>query len=327
MESSRHFCKASGALDSLKVLYPWHPSFQKSDEQSNAELLAVEFQYNLDDPVNGGSNSNALHNRGNTVVNNGMNMQSTGGQQWMLVNQLAEQKLDAARVDTQRGMDALMKQALKRSQEEGVKFVDAFVQIQQEVIESQFDGSEFEEEDNDSQRDNWSSEKAIENKGASSDTVDIDSLLESPENKRKSRSVDWSRLEDGLEEDEDGFEQGSEDGSGALGHSRKETSPPKRLTMESMTIPEGHEEDDDKNAEEEGDFQSNDTKDGDEDPFEQQGAELSALEENINTDINEPPGPIFEGNMESGDDGSSTVSSATLSNSERFKRQLAGEVS
>ena len=84
----------------------------------------------MDDAVNGASN-NAAHDHGTS--SNGMNMQSAGGQQWLLVSQQAEQKLENARNDTQQGMDALMKRALRRSEKEGMKFVDAFVQIQQEV--------------------------------------------------------------------------------------------------------------------------------------------------------------------------------------------------
>jgi hypothetical protein len=39
----------AGSLYALKILYPWHPSFQKMDEQNSTEMLAIDFQYEATD--------------------------------------------------------------------------------------------------------------------------------------------------------------------------------------------------------------------------------------------------------------------------------------
>ena len=167
--------------------------------------MGVDFQYgDLDDTVNGVSNNT---NHDHTGSNNGMSMQSTGGQQWLLVSQQAEQKLETARNEIQLGMDTLMKKSLRRSEKEGIKFVDAFLQVQHEIMESQF-GSDS---DDDSRRDVWgiddrfspdsrSVTTSVITKGNDEDN-DLDSILESPENRLKPRGVDWSKLDDEGEEE------------------------------------------------------------------------------------------------------------------------------
>lgn len=39
----------AGSLQALKILYPWHPSFQKIDEQNSTEMLAIDFQFETTD--------------------------------------------------------------------------------------------------------------------------------------------------------------------------------------------------------------------------------------------------------------------------------------
>lgn len=53
------------------------------------------------------------------------------GQQWMIASQQAEAKLEGARVDTQRSMDAMVKRAKRLAEEEHIKYVEAFLRIQQ----------------------------------------------------------------------------------------------------------------------------------------------------------------------------------------------------
>jgi hypothetical protein len=44
-ENAKNLSIEAGSVHALKMLYPWHPSFQKMDEQNSTEMLAIDFQY------------------------------------------------------------------------------------------------------------------------------------------------------------------------------------------------------------------------------------------------------------------------------------------
>lgn len=276
--------------------------------------MGVDFQYgDLDDAVP----NNASHDHGSS--NNGMNMQSTGGQQWLLVSQQAEQKLENARIDTQRGMDALMKRALRRSEKEGIKYVDAFVQIQQELIESQFgDDSDNESDGGDASkhsRDIWSNsgresqislDKAVAHnnveKESGADEVDLDCLLESPDNRMKTRSVDWSKLE-GEGESDDSTVKPKKDHSKKKSRRNTDNSEHDGVTSPAGdTKTKGHDDDFSMSY-----YMINDNED-------------EELEANINSDINNDDAKLtalVEGSMTGGGDDDDTTVSGQDKNADR----------
>jgi hypothetical protein len=141
-EAARNMSVAAGSLSALKTLYSWHPSFQKLDEQGSTEMLAIDFQYgnSASGATTGQKGGGGMHH--NSVSGDGMGMTSAGGQQWLIASQQAEAKLEGARVDTQRSMDAMVKRAKRMAEDEHIKYVDAFIRIQQEVLESQMEDDE-----------------------------------------------------------------------------------------------------------------------------------------------------------------------------------------
>lgn len=151
-EAARNMAVSAGSLSALKTLYPWHPSFQKMDEQGSTEMLAIDFQY---DGSGGRVSTGQKPSRHGSVSGGGMGMTSAGGQQWLIASQQAEAKLEGARVDTQRGMDAMVKRAQRLAEEENIKYVDAFLRIQQDVLDSQMeddDDSATQDDDESSMR-------------------------------------------------------------------------------------------------------------------------------------------------------------------------------
>lgn len=79
-ESARNLSVQAGSLSALKTLYTWHPSFQKIDEQSSTEMLAIDFQYDNSDgraASSGQKASGAI--RHGSVSGSGMGMNSAGG--------------------------------------------------------------------------------------------------------------------------------------------------------------------------------------------------------------------------------------------------------
>lgn len=61
----------AGSLHALKVLYPWHPSFQKLDEQNSTEMLAIDFQYETNENNRNTQNQKMSPIRNGTVVTGG----------------------------------------------------------------------------------------------------------------------------------------------------------------------------------------------------------------------------------------------------------------
>jgi hypothetical protein len=126
VDLSRNASLEAGSLQTLRVLYPWHPSFQSMEGQSNTEMLAIDFQYETNDTNRNTQQQKLSPMRHGTVV--------SGGIEWMIASQQAESKLEGARVDTQREMDVLVKRAKRISTEENIPYVEAFLRIQQVSI-------------------------------------------------------------------------------------------------------------------------------------------------------------------------------------------------
>jgi hypothetical protein len=124
IENAKHCSIDSGALHALKMLYPWHPSFQKIDELNTTEMLAVDFQYEAAGDLNRNTQTQKL-----SPIRHGPGV--TGGIEWTVASQQAEAKLEGARVDTQREMDSLVKRAKRLSADENISYIEAFLQIQQ----------------------------------------------------------------------------------------------------------------------------------------------------------------------------------------------------
>lgn len=71
IEIGRNNSLEAGSLNSLKILYPWHPSFQKLDEQNSTEMLAIDFQYETNDTNRGTQTQKMSPIRNGTVVTGG----------------------------------------------------------------------------------------------------------------------------------------------------------------------------------------------------------------------------------------------------------------
>ena len=155
IETAKNNSLDAGSLNALKTLYPWHPSFQKVDEQNSTEMLAIDFQYETND-TNRGVQAQKMSPRNGTVVTGGFSSSSTIiiiiiiifppnfqcftnsycsylGLEWMIASQQAESKLEGARVDTQREMDSLVKRAKRLAIDQKISYVEAFLRIQQVI--------------------------------------------------------------------------------------------------------------------------------------------------------------------------------------------------
>lgn len=70
-DTARDLSTEAGSLQALKVLYPWHPSFQHIDETNNTEMLAIDFQYDKSDGNRNTQNQKSSPMRHGPVVGGG----------------------------------------------------------------------------------------------------------------------------------------------------------------------------------------------------------------------------------------------------------------
>lgn len=130
-----------GGLNALKVLYPWHPSFQKIDQTETNEMLMVDFQF---DSSEGGIRASSQKN----IDNSNSTMNNTG-QQWLVASQAAETKLEAVRIETQRELSNLVQRAQKTAAENNISYIEAFLELQRMQLEEMESESDLESSDDD----------------------------------------------------------------------------------------------------------------------------------------------------------------------------------
>lgn len=99
----------AGGLPALKVLYPWHPSFEDQNEIMTDLITSFDFRQNADNPIDEMKVSNNPEQTGNGLSDSVL--QNLGDQNWVRSSEKATASLEESRMHCRVGLETLLNNA------------------------------------------------------------------------------------------------------------------------------------------------------------------------------------------------------------------------